>query len=155
VGIGQFGKGSRRMTAREVDLRPLEDLVKRVNGDAPLGVAAMPGGASTRRYYRVALPGGRSAGGMYVPEGAEPEGIAKEGARARWPFLEVRDLLATHGVDVPAVFAEDTDRGWLLIEDLGDATLANYLAGHPTDKHALYARAVRDLAEAQRRLANV
>jgi N-acetylmuramate 1-kinase len=115
----------------------------------------MPGGASTRRYYRVSLPSGRSAVGMYVPEGAKPEEIAKEGARARWPFLEVRDLLASHGVAVPTVLAEDTDRGWLLIEDLGDATLANHLASHPGDKPALYTRAVSDLAHAQRRLANV
>jgi aminoglycoside/choline kinase family phosphotransferase len=143
------------MTVREVDLSPLADLVQKEHPGVELVATPMPGGASTRRYFRVTLPGGRSAVGMFVPEGAKPEEIAKEGARARWPFLEVRDLLASHGVDVPAVFAEDTDRGWLLIEDLGDATLANHLKAHPEEKRSLYTRAVRDLALAQRRLASV
>jgi aminoglycoside/choline kinase family phosphotransferase len=143
------------MTPREVDLSPLADLVRRAHPGAGLEATPMPGGASTRRYYRVALPGGKSAVGMYVPEGAKPEEIAKEGTRARWPFLEVRDLLASHGVDVPAIFAEDTDRGWLLIEDLGDATLANYLLAHPGEKRRMYTRAVSDLAQAQRRLEEV
>jgi aminoglycoside/choline kinase family phosphotransferase len=143
------------MTVREIDLSPLAALVRRAHPGTELSAAPMPGGASTRRYYRVELPGGRSAVGMFVPDGAKPEEIAKEGTRARWPFLEVRDLLASHGVDVPAIFGEDTARGWLLIEDLGDATLANYLKAHPEEKRTLYARAVRDLAQAQRRLANI
>jgi hypothetical protein len=112
----------------------------------------MPGGASTRKYFRVALPGGRTAVGMFVPEGAKPEEIQKGAVHARWPFLEVRELLAERGVDVPRVLGEDTERGWLLIEDLGDDTLANYLLRHPEEKTALYARAVRDLASAQRAL---
>src|SRR5450432_3484499 len=128
----------------DVDLRPLEDLVRgmhpEAHGPEPLRVTQMLGGASTRRYFRVALPGGKSAIGMFVPEGAKPEEIQKEVKRARWPFLEVRDLLASRGVGVPTVLAEDTDRGWLLIEDLGDATLANHLLSHPGDTRALYTR---------------
>ncbi len=139
----------------DVDLRPLEDLVRRMHPAAALVATPMPGGASTRCYYRVALPGGASAVGMFVPEGAKPEEIQKETTRARWPFLEVRDLLAQHGVDVPVVLGEDTDRGWLLIEDLGDATLANHLLARPGDKRALYTRAVEDLAVAQRKLAEL
>jgi aminoglycoside/choline kinase family phosphotransferase len=139
----------------DVDLRPLEDLVHRVHAGARLDVTAMPGGASTRRYFRVALPNGRTVVGMFVPEGAKPEEIQKEAARARWPFLEVRDLLANRGVDVPEVLGEDTARGWLLIEDLGDATLANHLLAHPGEKPALYTRAVCDLADAQRKLATL
>lgn len=109
----------------------------------------MAGGASTRRYFRVTLPGGKSAVAMFVPDGPKPEEVSKEVAAPRWPFLEVRDLLAGHGVDVPTVLGEDTPRGWLLLEDLGDATLANHLAAHPGEKRDLYTRAVRDLARAQ------
>src|SRR5678816_2199081 len=90
-----------------------------------VSVSEMPGGASTRRYFRVALPG-KTAVAMFVPEGGKPEEIAKEAARHRWPFLEVRDLLHASGVDVPALYGEDQDHGWLLLEDLGDDTLANY-----------------------------
>jgi aminoglycoside/choline kinase family phosphotransferase len=61
----------------------------------------------------------------------------------------VRDLLASRGVDVPALLGDASDRGWLLLEDLSDDTLANFLARRPDEKRALYTRAVRDLARAQ------
>jgi aminoglycoside/choline kinase family phosphotransferase len=115
----------------------------------------MLGGASTRRYFRVEHPNGgspRTAIAMFVPEGGKPEEIAKEGVRPRWPFLEVRDLLAAAGVDVPALYGEDAEHGWLLLEDLGDDTLANYLLRNAGDREALYRRAVVDLARAQHAL---
>jgi aminoglycoside/choline kinase family phosphotransferase len=136
----------------KVDVTPLEDLIQRVAPGAPFNYQSMPGGASTRRYFRVALPAGRSAVAMFVPEGPRPEEVQKLTERPEWPFLEVRSLLEAHAVDVPQVIAEDTARGWLLIEDLGDDTLANVLLKRPQDKPALYTRAVRDLARAQRAL---
>jgi N-acetylmuramate 1-kinase len=138
----------------EVDFEPLEQLVERTFS-AELTATPMPGGASTRRYYRVALPNDKSAVAMFVPEGAKPEEVQKEHAGARWPFLEVRDLLAERGIDVPSVLAEDTPRGWLVIEDLGDDTLANWLLRNPGDKRALYTKAVTDLAKAQRALSKL
>ncbi len=92
---------------------------------------------------------------MFVPEGAKPEEIAKDGERARWPFLEVRDLLASRGVDVPAVYAEDCATGWIVLEDLGDDTLANFLMRAPEKKRGLYTLAIEDLARAQQRLADL
>jgi aminoglycoside/choline kinase family phosphotransferase len=136
-----------------------------------VSVSEMPGGASTRRYFRVSLPGksavaGSAEGGtaqtmiaMFVPEGGKPEEIAKETARQRWPFLEVRDLLHASDVDVPALYAEDQANGWLLLEDLGDDTLANYLVKNepasPRLRERLYRRAVTDLARAQIKLAEL
>ena len=92
---------------------------------------------------------------MFVPEGSKPEEIAKEGVHRRWPFLEVRDLLEAHGVDVPRLYGEDTQSGWLLLEDLGDDTLANYLLRNEGSREALYRRAVLDLARAQKALAQL
>ncbi len=138
----------------DVDLAPLTEMVRQKFG-ADLAVTPMPGGASTRRYFRVALPDGKSAVAMFVPEGGKPEEVQKAHEGTRWPFLEVRDLLALHGIEVPEVLAEDTDRGWLLIEDLGDHTLANWLLENPNDKPALYTRAVSDLARAQGELAEL
>lgn len=132
----------------------LAELVRESFGSS-LELVAMPGGASTRRYFRLALPGGKSAVAMFVPEGGRPEEVQKEHDGARWPFLEVRDLLADHGVEVPRVLAEDTAHGWLVIEDLGDETLANWLLKHPGDREALYRKAVRDLARAQNELATL
>ena len=56
---------------------------------------------------------------------------------------------------MPRLFAEDTARGWLLLEDLGDDTLANFLLRLPGEKTALYTQAVTDLARAQRTLAEL
>lgn len=139
-----------------VDFSPLDALLGTLIDPASTGTAlhkeAMPGGASTRKYYRVALGDGRSAVAMFVPEGAKAEEIDKGHGGARWPFLEVRDLLESRGVGVPRVLAEDTARGWLLLEDLGDDTLANYLLDHPEEKSAVYTQAVEDLARAQQSL---
>jgi aminoglycoside/choline kinase family phosphotransferase len=137
----------------KVDLAPLEELVERLAPGAPFHYEAMPGGASTRRYFRLFLPNGKTAVAMYVPEGPRPEEVQKLVHSHEWPFLEVHALLLAHGVDVPAVLVRDTDRGWLVIEDLGDDTLANYLLRAPQEKPALYTRAVGDLARAQTALA--
>jgi N-acetylmuramate 1-kinase len=141
-----------------LDFAALALLVADAFPGAPLECEPMPGGASTRRYFRVKLPAAAgSAVAMFVPEGAKPEEVAKDGAPrgARWPFLEVRDLLAAHGVDVPVLYGEDTASGWLLLEDLGDDTLANYLSAHPKRRVELYVRAVADLAGAQAALAKL
>ncbi len=132
----------------------LAELVHRSFG-AELSLTAMPGGASTRRYFRLTLPEGKTAVAMFVPEGGRPEEVQKAHDGTRWPFLEVRDLLAEHGVDVPNILAEDTAHGWLVIEDLGDETLANWLLKNPDDREALYRKAVSDLARAQNELATL
>jgi hypothetical protein len=138
--------------AAAFDLEPLAALAARAfpgSAGAAFECTPMPGGASTRRYFRVRL-GDDTAVGMYVPDGTKAEEVDKGGAAAtRWPFLEVRDLLASRGVDVPVVHAEDTARGWLLLEDLGDDTLAAFLLAHPNRREELYVRAVGDLARAQ------
>jgi N-acetylmuramate 1-kinase len=136
----------------ELDFAPLQALVERTFGSrAPLDCEPMPGGASTRRYFRVRSPGA-TAVAMFVPDGAKPEEVAHGAPPTRWPFLEVRDLLASRGVDVPALHGEDTARGWVLLEDLGDDTLAQFLSAHPDRRETLYVRAVTDLARAQQAL---
>lgn len=133
---------------------PLEELVQKAF-DSELNSTPMPGGASTRRYFRLALPNDKSAVAMFVPEGANPEEVQRAHEGTRWPFLEIRDLLAERGILVPAVLAENTAQGWLIIEDLGDDTLANWLLRNPGDKGALYTKAVTDLAKAQAALAKL
>jgi aminoglycoside/choline kinase family phosphotransferase len=141
----------------QLDFGALAALVARaMPGQAMTGCDPMPGGASTRRYFRVRLQG-KTAVGMFVPEGPKAEEVDKScapnGHAPRWPFLEVRDLLAARGVDVPAVYGEDTERGWVLLEDLGDDTLASFLGANPGEREAMYLRAVTDLARAQAALA--
>ena len=68
--------------------------------------------ASFRRYFRVRFADGRSFVVMDAPPG-------KEDCR---PFLHVAGLFAAAGVHVPAIHAQDLEGGFLLLEDLGNAT---------------------------------
>jgi N-acetylmuramate 1-kinase len=132
----------------------LTRLVARALRSSPRAVAPMPGGASTRRYFRVEVEGGEPASvvAMFVPD-ARPEEVTTAGTEAaRWPFLEVQALLERRGVRVPKVHGEACDEGLLLIEDLGDETLAAFLQSSPERRAEIYTRAVKDLARAQRAL---
>jgi aminoglycoside/choline kinase family phosphotransferase len=131
--------------------RALEQLTGRKN---PYEVEEMQGGASTRRFFRVHLSEGGSLVAMFVPGKSQEIAKASEEGR-RWPFLEVRDLLAARGVRVPHVLAEACDDGILLVQDLGEDTLANYLLRRPESRELLYQTAVRDLALAQKALAEL
>jgi aminoglycoside/choline kinase family phosphotransferase len=139
----------------ELDFAPAAALVARAFPGASPTFDPMPGGASTRRYFRVLLGGAPKAVAMFVPDGAKPEEVGKGEVAARWPFLEVRELLHARGVDVPALLGEDTACGWLLLEDLGDDTLAAFLVANPSRREALYVRAVTDLARAQAALVSL
>lgn len=142
----------------ETSREPLPALARLVDrlGAPPLAAEPMPGGASTRRFFRVGLGARGSAVAMWFPDATKPDEIAKtDESGRRWPFLEVRDLLASRGIRVPAVLAEACGDGLLLVEDLGDDTLAAYLARRPEAREQLYQAAVRDLAAAQLALAEL
>lgn len=143
---------------RELSWSPVLQLVRAVAPDVQeLEATPMPGGASTRRFFRVRLgASGRTAVAMFVPDGAVPEEIDKTSVIARrWPFLEVRDLLAERGVRVPTILGEATADGWLLIEDLGDDTVAQFLSREPSRKLEVYRLAIAELARAQKALADL
>lgn len=135
-----------------LDPGALQDLVRRATGAAG-DVAAMPGGASTRSYLRVTTPT-TTAVAMFVPDAA-PEEITHGAPRARWPFLEVHELLLGRGVRVPRLLGEACEHGLILLEDLGDETLAAFLERAPARKAEIYRVAVTDLARAQRALADL
>jgi aminoglycoside/choline kinase family phosphotransferase len=122
----------------------------------PVVVTPMLGGASTRQFARVGFPSGKTAVAMYVPEAHGSDEIVKQGGpQARWPFLEVRDLLAERGVRVPEILHEACSDGLLLVEDLGDRTLAVTLEQFPHLKTSLYQTAIADLVRAQHALAEL
>jgi aminoglycoside/choline kinase family phosphotransferase len=83
------------------------------------------GDASPRKYYRV----------TQGAEAASPTLIAVESppTEKNHEFLAIRQLLADGGVRVPALIAADPDRGYLLLEDLGDALLLSDLTDHSAD----------------------
>ena len=71
--------------------------------------------ASFRRYFRASLGDGRS----WIAMDAPPQ---REDCR---PFVRVAALMRAAGVNAPQVLAQDLERGFLLLTDLGETT---YLA---------------------------
>ena len=77
--------------------------------------AALPGDISPRRYERL-----RGTGGATVILARYPEELRAAGER----FVRASEILTAAGVPVPRVLASDEAHGWMLVEDLGEATLA-------------------------------
>ena len=146
-------------------LNPLDLILRPILGSAGRWSAeAMPGGASTRKFFRLSLTPHQlehdahytSAVAFFVPDANKSDEIDKtDGRRLEWPFIEVHRLLAQHGVNVPKILADGSEHGWLVVEDLGDDTLAQYLAKKPHTKEQCYRIAVQDLAKAQLALAQL
>lgn len=110
-------------------LRLIEEFLARAGwGDVPRRVLAAD--ASFRRYDRLA-----SADRAAVLMDAPPP---REDVR---PFLIVARLLQRMGLSAPAILAEDTEAGLLLLEDFGDRTYTRLLASG-ADERDLYCLAV-------------
>jgi len=88
-------------------------LTRQLNGRT-FSLAPASADASFRRYFRVTL-----SDATLIVMDAPPE---QEDCR---PFVQVAGLMAAAGVNVPAVLAQDLERGLLLLSDLGSTT---YLA---------------------------
>ncbi|HVE45108.1 MAG TPA: phosphotransferase [Gammaproteobacteria bacterium] len=109
---------------------------------APVTIAAMPGDASFRRYYRV-----RASQLSYVVMDAPPE---KESCQS---FVNVAQALKEQGLCTPTIFRADIAQGFLLLSDFGDATYLKTLSDRNADMlytHALDAlsllQSCRDVA---------
>jgi N-acetylmuramate 1-kinase len=103
----------------------------------PLEIAPASADASFRRYFRARLGDGRCYVAMDAPPG-------QEDCR---PFLHVAGVFAAAGVHVPAIHAQDLERGFLLLEDLGATTFLEHFAAH--DPAAPYAAATDALVRIQ------
>jgi aminoglycoside/choline kinase family phosphotransferase len=94
--------------------------------------------ASFRRYFRVTFDDGATRIVMDAPP-------ANEDCR---PWLRVQQLFEAAGAHVPQVIAQDLERGFLLLSDLGNAT---YLLALDADNAGpLYADAIAALVAIQR-----
>jgi aminoglycoside/choline kinase family phosphotransferase len=130
----------------------LETLVAACTGETFLRLVKLPGGLSPRQFFRAErASSGEAAIVMWLPEDS-PERVLARRLGRRLAFLEVRELLESAGVRVPRLFGARPEQGILVVEDLGE-TLAERLLRAPYERDALYGRAVRDLAAAQRGLA--
>jgi aminoglycoside/choline kinase family phosphotransferase len=85
-------------------------------GFEPRDGQALAGDVSPRRYERWTAVDGRTAILALYPEELLP---------ACTRFARTSALLAAAGVRVPQILAADCARGWMLVEDLGTATVAD------------------------------
>lgn len=107
-------------------------------GEVPAGsLTAASSDASFRRYFR--WEGG---GHSFVIMDAPPP---QENCR---PFVAIDHLLATAGVNVPVIHAQDLERGFLLLSDLGRQTYLEIIEEDNAD--ALFADAIDALLAFQR-----
>ena len=89
---------------------------------APLQLEPASADASFRRYFRVF-----GAGDSLIAMDAPP---AHEDCR---PFVHVARLMADAGLNVPRVIADDLERGFLLLSDLGTAGYLQALSAETAD----------------------
>jgi len=106
-------------------------------GDAARGLLA--GDASFRRYDRLT----RDGQSVVLMDAPPPQ----EDIR---PFVRIARHLVGLGYSAPEILAEDAPHGFLLLEDLGDATFTRCLARGASERD-LYRLAVDVLADLHRR----
>ncbi|UST84565.1 aminoglycoside phosphotransferase family protein [Pseudomonas siliginis] len=88
----------------------------------PATLAAASSDASFRRYFRWEGDG-RS---FVVMDAPPPQENCK-------PFVDIAFLLAKSGINVPKIYAEDLERGFLLLNDLGNKTYLDVIDGENAD----------------------
>jgi aminoglycoside/choline kinase family phosphotransferase len=115
----------------------LHQFVAKNLGEDQFDLAPASADASFRSYWRVTR--GEAS---WVVMDAPP---ALEDSR---PWLDVGTRLARAGLHTPAVFAQDLDQGFLLLEDFGHRTLLPELDATNADAH--YAQALDALITMQR-----
>jgi aminoglycoside/choline kinase family phosphotransferase len=93
--------------------------------------------ASFRRYFRLEDDNGQS----YIAMDAPPP---NEDVK---PFIRVARLFGDTGVSVPQILAQEVERGFLLLSDLGATTYLQCLT--PDNAHKLYLDAIDALVQIQ------
>lgn len=88
----------------------------------PATLTAASSDASFRRYFRWE-GGGKS---FIVMDAPPPQENCK-------PFVDIAFLLAKSGINVPKIYAEDLERGFLLLNDLGNKTYLDVIDNENAD----------------------
>ena len=128
------------------------------SGVAVSEIAALPGDASSRRYYRVLLRGidapsslmvMRLAAGSGLPISSEELAVFAEELQ-ELPFLNVHRFLDRIGVRVPKIYGQWKADGLLFLEDLGDTPLWDRVQGLSVDEVITwYKKAIDELLRLQ------
>lgn len=116
----------------------IEEFLSRAGWSGAL-VEPLAGDASFRRYFRI-RSGERGAMLMDAPPPHEDPG----------PFLHVGHWLSEHGHHAPEIYAEDCERGLVLLEDFGDDRMRDWLDVNPQAEDATYRTAIDALVKLHR-----
>ena len=109
-------------------------------GWAQAAIEPLAGDASFRRYFRLRRESGKTAMLMHAPPPNEdPQ-----------PFLRAATWLDANGLRAPTILAEDAARGWVLLEDFGEARMRDYLDQWPGDEAEVYRGAIDALVQLHR-----
>jgi len=119
-------------------IQQLENWVKEQFPAKPFTMQPASADASFRRYFRVSFKDQ-----AFIVMDAPPQ---HEDCR---PFLQVAEILAATGVHVPKVLAQNPDRGFLLLSDLGSMTFLQALNNQMDSANQLYGDAIDALIKLQ------
>jgi len=111
------------------------------NGYESFNLTVASADASFRKYYRLSK-GDKSF--LVMDSSLEKESLT--------PFLDVTKRLVHTGVNVPKIYAQDLEKGYLVIEDFGNTHLLSQL----TQKNfkTLYTKAIDEIIKMQKTDAN-
>lgn len=107
----------------------------------------LAGGGSDRRLYRLSYPGGS----FIVAVNENPPGNSR-GVNENDSFSYICNHLRSRGFAVPAIHAFQKERGWFILEDVGEVHLqdkALLLKGNPAALEALYRQVLELLPHIQ------
>ncbi len=128
---------SARMNPEKREWLAFAGRVLGMNGDtAGIKISAITKGGSDRTFYRLSRPGGESF--LFMAYGRRQQ------ENAYWAGIAA--FLAALGVPVPAVYGHDPERGFVLMEDLGDRDLWSYRHEPWELRRRLYRQALRRIS---------
>lgn len=144
-------------------LEELRAVIHRFYGRVPDGfkLDRLKGDASTRSYYRLGIDERIHASEfselpvsiiiMRLPKGeVQSDEIVHRETSLEYPFINVQRLLKKRGIRVPGIYLDQSDRGFVILEDLGEETFETRLHkwGKPHWSN-LYKKAIDLLVELQ------
>jgi len=94
--------------------------------------------ASFRKYYRIGLENGEK----YIIMDASMD------RESLYPFIDISVRLLKQDVQIPRVYQQDMEEGYLILEDLGDVHLINIL--NPMSAKLLYTKAMYEILKMQK-----
>lgn len=134
-----------------------EDIAEMVRGRWPeariRALEPLAGDAGVRSYTRLHLEGDGAPAQimamLFATDGSarRPEEDGKAAAHDELPFVNLQRFLASHKIPVPEIFAVAEEKGVLLLEDLGETSLADAATrAAPEERERLLHEAVALLA---------